>query len=77
MFDFSNYPQNHKLFNNKNKSKLGFFKDETMGTPIREFCCLRPKMYSYIFENKNKKTSKGTKHSITIYINQFYSNLNY
>lgn len=26
MFDFSNYPQNHKLFNNKNKSKLGFLK---------------------------------------------------
>ena len=36
-FDFSNYPENHRLFSNDNRSVVGKFKDETKGVPIREF----------------------------------------
>ena len=44
--DFSNYPPNHPLYSNKNKAKLGCFKDECAGTEIDEIILLRPKMYS-------------------------------
>lgn len=63
IFDFSNYDQNNKLYSKTNESKLGLFKDETRGIPIKEFCGLKPKMYSYIFGNNCKKTAKGIKRS--------------
>ncbi|XP_067126479.1 uncharacterized protein [Centruroides vittatus] len=64
IFDFSNYPKTHKLYNEMNKNKLGYFKDETLSKPIIEFCSLKPKMYSYIFDKQNKKTAKGIKKSV-------------
>ncbi|XP_023225337.1 uncharacterized protein LOC111626253 [Centruroides sculpturatus] len=64
IFDFSNYPKTHKLYNEANKNKLGYFKDETLSKPIIEFCSLKPKMYSYIFDKQNKKTAKGVKKSV-------------
>lgn len=45
-FDFSNYPEGHRLQNRKNKMKTLKFKDELAGEVIQEFCGLKPKMYS-------------------------------
>ena len=45
--DYSNYPTNHPLFSNQNKSKLGFFKDELAGKYFcTEFVGLKSKCYS-------------------------------
>ena len=61
LFDFSDYPRNHLLWNdNKNKKKIGAFKDETLSIPIREFVGIRPKMYSILIDDdSNKTTMKG------------------
>lgn len=64
IFDTSNYPKSHKLFSKSNENKLGYFKDETKGIPIKEFCSLKPKMYSYIFDDSQKSTAKGVKKSV-------------
>lgn len=58
-YDFSGYPREHPLFDEKNKKVLGKFKDEMDGTPIQEFCGLRPKMYSILSAKGEKKTAKG------------------
>ncbi len=64
--DFSNYPPNHKLYNNDNKAKLGFFKDEFCGSKkCIEFIGLRAKCYCFNLEDKvtkeltSKKVCKG------------------
>lgn len=77
IMDFSNYNQLNEYFSKKNESALGFLKDETSGVPIQEFCALRPKMYSYIFGDKNKKTAKGTKKCVikNILKHEMYVNL--
>ena len=65
LFDFSEYDRNHKCFNIQNKKKYGIFKDELNGKMMTEFCCLKPKMYSFEYiennsiENNNKH--KGIK----------------
>lgn len=59
MFDFSDYPTNHFLFDESNKKVIGKFKDEANGKPIIEFCGLRSKMYSFLTESKVKCTAKG------------------
>ncbi|HRP37489.1 MAG TPA: hypothetical protein PLS50_06815, partial [Candidatus Dojkabacteria bacterium] len=43
LFDFSEYPQDHPLFDPRNKKVIGKFKDETNSTPIQEFVGLRSK----------------------------------
>lgn len=54
--DYSNYPSNHLLFNEKNKAKLGFFKDELCGKfKCLEFVGLRSKCYA--MKLKEKKTN--------------------
>ena len=63
-FDTSNYEPSHFLFNEKNKKRIGVMKDETAGIPIHEFVGLRPKMYSFLFGNKNSKRAKGVKKSV-------------
>lgn len=64
--DYSNYDQDHPLFNNSNKAKLGFFKDELCGKFIcQEFIGLRSKCYAMNLidtqknERKEKKICKG------------------
>ena len=64
--DFSNYPKDHELYNDKNKAKLGFFKDEFGGSKkCNEFIGLRAKCYCFNLEDKttkeitSKKTCKG------------------
>ena len=39
------------------------FKDETGGTPIKEFIGIRSKCYSFITEDTEKQTLKGVKKS--------------
>ena len=45
-FDFSNYPEDHKLYREENKRVVLKFKDEFSGDYIKEFICLKPKLYS-------------------------------
>ena len=43
-FDFSNYDEDHCLFDDTNKKIVLKFKDETGGKPIREIIALKPKL---------------------------------
>ena len=60
-FDFSNYPVDHKNYDNdKNNLIPGKMKDEMGGELILEFVGLRSKMYSILnYNGLNKKTAKG------------------
>ena len=64
--DTSNYPLSHPLFSNKNKAKLGCFKDEACGKEIQEMILLRPKMYSMKIKDVTNaiKRAKGISKSI-------------
>lgn len=59
LFDFSDYPNDHYLYSDKNKKALGRMKDETNSIPISEFVGLRSKMYSFVCGGKEKKRLKG------------------
>ena len=60
IFDFSNLDKNHKLFSNKNKRVIGFFKIETPKSIwIDEFVCLRSEMYAFKYGNDSKNRKKG------------------
>jgi hypothetical protein len=74
LFDFSEYPKSHPLFNEKNKKVVGKFKDETNSIPIEEYVGLRSKMYGFEFNEdeeiidpkkskKMKKKAKGIKNN--------------
>ena len=75
LFDFSEYPKDHKCYNVKNKKKLGIFKDEIHGKILTEFSSLKPKMYSFEFIKnnsiKNDKKHKGVKKSVDIFHNDY------
>ena len=64
-FDFSNYPQNHTLYDDTNKKVIGKFKDELGGEPIKKVIALRPKMYSILSLQQSIKRAKGVKKYIT------------
>jgi hypothetical protein len=78
-FDFSNYKKTHTNFNDTNESQLGkfvnnefqgYFKDETKGVPIVEFCGIRSKCYSLLLPGDiEKQTLKGIKRSAMHRIN--------
>ena len=57
--DTSSYNTTHPLHNNNNHKCLGKWKDETGGIPIKAFTGLRSKMYSFYFNDQEKKTGKG------------------
>jgi translation initiation factor IF-1 len=61
LFDTSNFDKNHYLYSKTNCKVLGKMKDECGGKPIEEFIGLRPKMYSLLYDGKEKKTAKGVK----------------
>jgi len=46
LYDTSNYPKHHPLYDATNKKVLGKMKDKCGGEPIEEVVALRPKMYS-------------------------------
>ena len=60
VFDFSNLDENHELFSEKNKKRMGFFKIETPKPIwIDELAGLRSKMYSFKCGNDSKNKLKG------------------
>ena len=69
LYDFSDYPRSHFLYDTTNKKVLGKMKDETAGVPPEEFVGLKSKMYSLQCPKKqdakdfSKKTGKGIKKS--------------
>ena len=63
LFDYSDYPEKSEYFNETNKKVIGKFKCESRGNPIEEFVGLRPKMYSYVFDDKcGDKPKRVEKH---------------
>lgn len=60
LYDFSEYPVDHPLYNPDNAAKLGKFKDEAKGKIIEEFVGLRAKCYSMIIDGDRKMAAKGT-----------------
>ena len=72
IFDFSNLDKNNKLYSEKNKKRLGFFKIETpLNIWIDDFVCLRSKAYSFKCKNndENKNKIKGISKSQSKHIN--------
>lgn len=63
LFDFSDYPKNHILYNEDNKKVLGKFKDECNGNIMTKRVTLRSKMYAHTIFNsvKEEKKAKGIK----------------
>ena len=65
LYDTSDYPPTHPLHSLTNKKIIGKMKDELAGQPATEFVGLKPKMYSILCGNIEKKTAKGVaKHII-------------
>ena len=58
LFDNSDYSETSKFFFKDNKKVIGKFKDEAAGSIFTEPVFLKPKMYSYMVENKRKKIYK-------------------
>ena len=63
LFDLSNYPKNHELYDSVNNKVIGKFKNESIEM-ITEFIGLRSKLYAYTKENKTIKKCKGVKSSV-------------
>jgi hypothetical protein len=60
LFDFSDYPKDHFLFDDSNKKVVLKMKDETNSVPIKEFVGVRSKMYSILGgDSSEKKRAKG------------------
>jgi hypothetical protein len=59
IMDFSDYPQDHFLFNDSNKKKLGYLKDEMNGQTIDEVIAIKSKLYAIKYGSKKKLTAKG------------------
>ena len=73
VFDFSNLDENHELFSNKNRKKIGKLKIETPeNVIIDEFVCLRSKASS--FKCKDNIESKN-KTKVFLNLNQSILNL--
>ncbi len=73
--DTSNYPNNHYLFSEKRKKKLGFLKDESGGKIIEEFIGLKSKLYSIkYFNGETESKSKGPQKNV---LKKFIKHENY
>ena len=65
MFDFSNYSAKPKYYDNSNKLVVDKTKDETACVANEEFLGLKPKMYSYLVDNKSDhKKAKGVNRNV-------------
>ena len=64
LYDFSDYPKNHPLYDDKNKKVIGKFKDESSSQIVTDFCGLRSKMYAYRVAGEEHKKAKGVKKSV-------------
>lgn len=60
IMDYSNYDPSHPLFDDKNKAKLGYIKNELAGKfECKEFVGLRSKCYSLLLaDNRDQSTSE-------------------
>lgn len=62
LFDTSNFPEDHFLFSEKNRKKLGTFKAETGAEQIKAVCALRSKSYCILLDRDHEiRKSKGIK----------------
>lgn len=62
IWDFSNYPEDHPMYNTDNKKRPGWFNEELESKIILEFVGLRAKMYSFLIQDtEEKKTQEGIK----------------
>lgn len=62
LYDTSDYPKDHFLYNTKNNKKLGKMKDECNSIPIAEYVGLRSKMYSILKNDQlTIRKAKGIK----------------
>ena len=60
LFDFSNYSEDSKFFDQANKKVIGRMKDESEGKIIGEFFVLKSKMFSMKnIDGKESNTAKG------------------
>ena len=64
LYDTSNYPKDHLLYNSANKKALGKMKDECGGDVIEEVVAVRRKMYSVKVGKKNIRKAKGVKKNV-------------
>ena len=65
MYDTSNYPKDHPLYDDRNKKVLGKMKDECRGTAIEEVVAVRSKMYSISKADSNSiRKAKGVKKNV-------------
>ena len=70
-FDFGNYSNKSKYYDNSNKLVVGKMTDETAGVAIEEFVGLKPKMYSYLVDDKSEhKKAKGVNRNIVATISR-------
>ena len=70
MLDFSNYSTKSKYCDNSNQLVVGKMEDQTAGVAIERFVILKPKMYSYLVDDKSEhKTAKGLNRNIAATIN--------
>ena len=75
LYDFSEYPEDNLCYDISNKKVLGKFKDEMKSKIVTEFIALKPKMYSFNYDNKNIHKCKGIKKSIDIKFNEHKQSL--
>ena len=61
LYDTSNYPKEHLLYNDRNKKVSGKMKDECGGEVINKVVAVRSKMYSVEVGKKNIRKAKGVK----------------
>jgi len=65
LFDLSNYPKEHELYDKTNNKALGKFKNESP-SQIKEFIGLRAKLYTFISEDdKPHNKCKGVKKCVS------------
>ena len=64
LYDTSNYPKDHPLYDTRNKKVLGKMKDECGGEPIEEVFAVRSKMYLVKLAEKNIRKAKGVKKNV-------------
>ena len=76
LFDFSNYPEDSKFFEQAKKKVIGKLKDESEGEIIGEFVGLKSKMYSIKnIDGEESNTAKGV--NIATEFNEFKNTLFY
>ena len=65
MFDFSDYPEDSKIFDPVNRKVIGKLKDEVKGKIISEFVGLKLKIYSLVIVNNEEiKKEKGVNKNV-------------